>query len=146
MTNTPTKINATPPKIWPLTIRMIAAGNQTSAVPTTGRMLSSAMTDAPEHGRADAEHRERDAADRALHDADDERALDRRARHLREPPEQVPLALIAERQRAHERFEHSRPVAQEEEQEIQHQEKEHRDAQRALADRQRALCDRSGSP
>ena len=44
MTNTPTRINAIPPKIWPLTIRKIAAGNQTSAVPTTGRMLSSAMT------------------------------------------------------------------------------------------------------
>ena len=86
-----------PPTIWPLTIRMIAAGNHTSAVPTAGRMLSNAIIVAPQHRRADAEHRERDAADRALHDADDERALDRRARHLREAPEQVALALIAER-------------------------------------------------
>ena len=37
----------------------------------------------------------------------------------------VALALIAERQRANERVEHSRAVAQEEEQKVEHQEKEH---------------------
>ena len=141
MTNTPTKIKATPPKIWPLTIRKIAAGNQTSAVPTTGKMLSSAITTPQSTGALmpSTANAMPPIAPCTMPTTSVPLIVARETSAKR--LEQKPLALIAERQRAHERFEHSRAVAQEEEQEIEHQEEEHRAAQRALADRQRALRD-----
>ncbi len=141
MPNTPIRISATPATTWSLANSMMAAGSQTKAVPTAGTMLSSAIT-VPQSTGAPTPSIANAMPPMAPCAAPTTNVPLIVARDTsRESVEQIALALVAERQRAHQAVEQLLPVAQEEEQQIQHQEEEHEHANGVLADRERARCD-----
>ncbi len=122
MTNVPSPISSSPLATDPLMIRMIAAGSQMMVGPITG-MSEHAHIIAPQKtGPSSPSSAKKIAAERALHGADDQRALERGARHRGEALEERPLARVAERQRARNRQQQLVAVAQEEEQHVEHQE------------------------